>query len=93
MSHFFSMGFEKRPDSIKQAIRNSDTEHLAAAGRKGAEQTNALKKRAREREEIAALQNEIEAERRKLEDTEVRESANEHIISPDGEDQDYAPES
>ena len=87
------MGFEKRPDSIKQAIADSDTERLSAAGRKGAEQTNTIKKWAREREEIAALQNEIETERRKLEDTEARESANEHIISPDGDDQDYTPES
>ena len=84
------MGFEQRPEKIKDAIKVNDTEALSRAGRKGAEITNAIKKRERERAEIFALQKEIEIERRKMEDTQMDCDANKHIISEDGEDQDYS---
>jgi hypothetical protein len=84
------MGFEQRPLKIQEAIHNADTQHLSKAGAKGAEVTNARLKRERERHEIHQLQTELESERRKLEDTESRLAANEHIISADGIDQDYS---
>jgi len=84
------MGFEKKPKSITEAMRTNDTEHLSAAGRKGAEATNTLKQKQSERAEILQLQSEIEVERRKMEDVESRKSANEHIITSDGEDLDYS---
>lgn len=83
------MGFEKKPKTIADSIEANDTAHLQAAGRKGAEATNALKRRERERQEIAELQSQIQAEERNLEDEEQRRNANEHIITPDGEDLDY----
>lgn len=84
------MGFEGKPDNIKAAVSAQNTEHLRAAGRKGAEAANAVKKRERERAEISELQSEIAAEERKLEDEAMRRSANEHIINTDGQDQNYS---
>jgi hypothetical protein len=75
---------EKPPD-IKKSITAGNTEHLRAAGRKGAEVTNRNK-------DLLKTLAEIEALERQLEDETMRKTANEHIISPDGEDQDYTPE-
>ena len=83
------MGFEG-PKSIKDSVHNGNFEHLSAAGRKGAEKTNAGKKRERERAEISELQSELATVERELEDQKQLESANEHIITPDGEDLDYS---
>ena len=78
------------PESIKASRIKGNFEHLRAAGRKGAKKTNENIKRAREREEIHELQSELAAAERELEDRAQAESANEHIITPDGEDLDYS---
>jgi hypothetical protein len=82
------MSFEK-PENIKSAQESGDTVYLQAAGRKGAEATNAIKKRERERQEISDLQDEILAEKKAFEDGEQKRAANEHIITPDGVDLDF----
>jgi len=80
------MSFEKRPQKIQEAMNADDTKTLSAAGRRGAEHTNAVKKRERERIELKEILGEMEKERRKMEDSEMHRAANEHIITPDGED-------
>ena len=84
------MGFESRPNIIKEAIASDNKELLSKAGLKGAKVSNEKQERERQRKEISQLHTELEVELRKIEDLEMRESANEHIISPDGEDQDFA---
>lgn len=79
------MGFEGKnlPKSIQEAIKVVDTEHLSSAGRKGAEISNQKQAEKRIREDVLATAAEI----KKLEEeTLLRESTNENIISSDGED-------
>ena len=80
---------EKPPKDIQKSIRSGNREHLSAAGRKGAEATN--QKRALEKE-IAEIQAERAAVIKAAEDRAQAESANEHIIDPDGNDQDFHPD-
>lgn len=81
--------FEKKPSSIREAIKADDGATLSAAGRKGAEVVN--EKRAKEREQQEVLAAEA-AERAAGEEAELRRSTNEDILSADGEDFDLAPE-
>ncbi len=73
---------ERPPKDIEESIKTGNLEHLRAAGRKGAMKTNELKA-------IQRTIAEIEAELTAFETELMRRSANEHIISPDSEDQDY----
>lgn len=82
------MSFEK-PDKIKRAIKSEDVEYLKAAGRKGAEVTNAKKQKELEEEQLRA---EILAEKKAYEERERAVSANEHIITAEGEDLDFSDE-
>lgn len=79
----------ERPRKIQDARLAGDTEYLSAAGKKGAEVTNEIKAAKKVEhdaiEDAEALQRELEEEERKIE-------ANEHIITPDGEDLDYIEE-
>ncbi len=86
--NLFSNMFE-RPRKIQEARVNGDVEYLSAAGKKGADVTNEIKRaEAIERnaiEDAETLKRELEEEVRKLE-------ANEHILTPDGEVVDYLKE-
>ncbi len=78
--------FRKKPAKITEAIKADDKEYLSNAGRKGAEKVNKdrdLKKSVRDEMELRHLQ----------EDVELRRASNEHIISADGTDHDWNPES
>ena len=75
----------EKPPAIKQSIKAGNTEHLRAAGRKGAEATN-------RKRDLEATVAEIEELAKQLEDELMRKAANEHIITPDSEDLDYSEE-
>ena len=81
------MGFEQ-PKKIARARIEGDTEYLRAA----AYESHKVQKRNRERKEIHEILDQIAKEEKELEDELQRREANEHIISPDGEDQDYFEE-
>ena len=84
------MSFEKpTPPEIQAAIESGDKDHLRAAGRKGAAAANA--KRSLEADIAEVQANRIEELRAKEELNRAIE-ANEHIISPDGEDHDHHPD-
>ena len=87
-----NMGFENwndKPKPVREAARDGDKEALAAMGRKGAEA--AKTKRALEAD-IHDVQAARALELRQQEERERAESANEHIIDPDGNDLDYNPD-
>lgn len=73
------MGFEEKPTDIKRSMRLNNTEHLRAAGRKGG-------LAAAKNKEIRSIQDALAAEIREAEEWQRQIAANEHIISPDGED-------
>lgn len=81
--------FKNKPDIIKKAITEDNTEALRAAGRKGAEVTNAKKAKTKEIDEMYRMRI---AELKNREDEEMRRDANEHILTPDGEEPDFADE-
>lgn len=73
----------EKPPEIKKSIESGNKKHLSAAGRKGAEVANRNR-------DIHKTLAEIREQERIMEDEAQRRSANEHIISPDNEDQDYS---
>ncbi len=86
------MGFEglnRKPREIQEAVRTYNTEALRAMGRKGAERTNEIK--AKKMDEGDAIDR-LLSEHKKSDEQRLRESTNEHIITPDGEDLDHSKE-
>lgn len=86
------MGFEnwnKKPQSVREAARHDDQEALSSMGRKGAEVANAKRENQKDEAETWEM---IKAEKARREECERAQSANEHIIDPDGNDLDYNPE-
>ena len=77
------------PEHIKKAIKAGDTEKLRAAGRKGAEVTNKIKAQQRIEADVLATATEIKALEAEIE---RQRAANEHIITPDGDDLDWNPD-
>ena len=77
------------PEDIKKSIAAGNTEHLRNAGRRGAEVANRNR-------DIKNTLNDIAEEERKFklakDEAERMHSANEHIITPDGDDTGWTPD-
>jgi hypothetical protein len=70
------------PPKIFHAIKSGDTEYLRNAGRKGGHKTA-------ERHQEESAHEMLTSEIRELEEWQRKLSTNEHIIDPDGIDQNY----
>lgn len=79
-------GFNQKPNKIKKAILDGDTEFLRAAGMQGAHVAH--EKRILQADLAAALAAHAH-ETRAAEEYARLVDANEHIITPDGEDLDF----
>jgi hypothetical protein len=77
--------WNKKPHIVREAARAIDKEALSAMGRKGAEITN--RKRELDQDRLEA-EKAIAEERAAIEELERAISANEHILTPDGDDPD-----
>lgn len=73
---------KERPADIVRSIKNGNVEHVRNAGKKGGEAT-ALRK------DIEATNNDLAREVAELEEWQRKVDANEHIIDPDGIDQNF----
>lgn len=76
----------ERPPDIDASVKAGNTAHLSNAGRKGALAMH--EKRGREKS-IAEIEAELKEEEANLAEWERKVSSNEHIIDPDGNDQDF----
>lgn len=78
--------YNERPPEIIKSIKTGNTEHLRAAGRKGALAMHEKREQKKTVEEIAL---ELREEEEALAEWERKVSTNEHIIDPDGNDLDF----
>ncbi len=72
-----------KPERVRQAQVEGDTDYLSAAGRKGAETAKANRERTEAEDALLA---ELAEEAQALEELERMNATNEHILTPDGED-------
>lgn len=80
--------FNDKPDRVRRVIHSGEQDRIRAMAAKGGRES--AKKQAKIKDEAEAVD---DYWRQKVAEDEYirKQSANEHIISPDGEDLDYKP--